>query len=364
MEINYSDNLLDPLNDRVVNSVELPPIRAITQDELFDKNLIPYWKKVRDFLTREGKLKKSDIIFMISQFVELVSNEPNVIYLDDPISIVGDIHGQYYDLIKIFDVVESPDECKYCFLGDYVDRGSFSIECMILLISLKLCFPDKITLLRGNHESRQVTSYFNFYNECIYKYDVEIYEKFVSAFECLPICAILNKKIMLVHGGISPTIKSLTEILNIDRFNEVPSKGVFCDLLWSDPTESDDFQFDWIINEKRNCSYVYGFVSLANFLNSNKLISIVRAHEVQLDGFKFYKWSKKSSFPPCVTVFSAPNYCDVYNNKGAIIKFNQNKINVFQFNYNPHPYVLPDFQNTISWSLPFISEKSKILLTS
>lgn len=154
----------------------------------------------------------------------------------------------------------------------------------------------------------------------------------------------------------------MKDLNSYNRFIETPKFGALCDLLWSDPCENDQnaSNMDFIENPTRGCSYVFGLKGIKPFLKNNGLISIFRAHEAQIEGFRMHKWEKTKSFPPVITVFSAPNYCDVYNNKAAIIKLKDNNVNIQQFNYSPHPYVLPNYQNIFDWSIPFISEKSNI----
>lgn len=168
---------------------------------------------------------------------DLFASEHNLLKLKDPITVVGDIHGQYFDFVKLLDVGGEPGEFQYLFLGDYVDRGSFSIECLLLVFALKLNYPDRVWLLRGNHECRQMTAFFNFRDECEYKYDQVVYKAFMEAFDALPICAILNGKFLAVHGGISPELKTLKQLDKLDRFQEPPRSGLLCDLLWSDPVK-------------------------------------------------------------------------------------------------------------------------------
>lgn len=116
---------------------------------------------------------------------------------------------------------------------------------------------------------------------------------------------------------------------------------------------------DYKDNDQRGCSYVFGLKAVSNFLAKNDFLSVIRGHEAQPEGFKMHNWDETVDFPSVITVFSAPNYCDVYNNKAAIINFNQDKVDIQQFNYSPHPFMLPDLQNLFHWSLPFVSEKSK-----
>lgn len=285
--------------------------------------------------------------------------------LEAPIKICGDVHGQYYDLLRLFEYGGYPPESNYLFLGDYVDRGSFSTECILLLMALKICFKSKIIMLRGNHECRHMTSFFNFKLECEVKYDKEVYERLMDAFDCLPFACIINDKFLAVHGGLSPNIKVLDDISKIDRFKETPKEGALCDLLWSDPCEDDvALKTEFETNKTRGCSFFFGAKAALPFLSRNHCIFIVRGHEAQLEGYKIAKWNSQNRYPSVITVFSAPNYCDVYNNKGALIKLNQNNINIQQYNYSNHPFILPDFLNVFSWSLPFVSEKiGKMLLS-
>lgn len=356
--------LPDPLKDRVIKDVNPPPHKPLQTELLFPNNrTVPDWKVLKSYLTREGKVHKADLLKMLDSFIDIVKKEPNILKIQDPVTLVGDIHGQYFDLLKVLDVGGNPEQTKYLFLGDYVDRGSFSTEVTILLVALKISYPESYFMLRGNHESRQMTSFFNFQNECKIKYDNEVYDKFMIAFDCLPLAAIINDKFFSVHGGISPHMGKVKEINSIHRFIETPKEGAICDFVWADPIEDENeaLTCDWDNNTNRGCSYTFGAKALMPFLSGNCLVSVIRAHEAQLEGFKMYKWNKKIDFPSCVTVFSAANYCDVYGNKGAIIKFKNNQFNLVQFNCSPHPFYLPDFQNLFDWSLPFISEKSKLI---
>jgi len=357
--------LPDPFEDRVMKDVLPPPHLPLPHNKLFPKKGLPDWKILRDHLTREGVIEKSDLLLLISLFKAQIKTEPNILKIQDPVTVVGDIHGQYYDLLKCLEVGGNPENTKYLFLGDYVDRGAFSIECVLLLCAIKLNYKNTVLMIRGNHECRQMTSFFNFKQECEVKYDLEVYEKIMEAFDNLPICCMINEKFIAIHGGISPDIQQIADISKINRFSEPPKSGAMCDLLWSDPCEKDEeaLNVGWLQNTTRGCSYVFGAKAAAPFLSKNDIISIIRAHEAQLEGFKMYKWKNSVDFPSVITIFSAPNYCDVYNNKAAVIKFVNNTVNIQQYNYSPHPFILPGFMNIFNWSIPFVSEKiSEMLL--
>jgi serine/threonine-protein phosphatase 2B catalytic subunit len=152
----------------------------------------------------------------------------------------------------------------------------------------------------------------------------------MESFDCIPVSCLVNGKFLAVHGGISPELQTLTDLNAINRFMEPPRQGLYCDLLWSDPVESENGKSreHYKVNETRGCSFIFNVDAANAFLKRNKLLSVIRAHEAQLDGYKLHKWNGSNEFPTVITVFSAPNYCDVYNNKGAIIKFENNTLNI------------------------------------
>eukprot|EP00759_Apiculatamorpha_spiralis_P049700 PhF_6_TR4432/c0_g1_i2/m.5999/K04348/PPP3C, CNA; serine/threonine-protein phosphatase 2B catalytic subunit len=272
-----------------------------------------------------------------------------------------DIHGQYYDLLELFQCGGNPMTTQYLFLGDYVDRGSFSTEVTLLLYALKICRPKNIFLLRGNHECRHLTQHFNFRDECLHKYNYQVYEKFMLSFDNLPLAALISGKYLCVHGGLSPDIKSVDDIKTIYRFREPPSSGLMCDLLWADPMDDEEEEQApdalYLHNEQRGCSFVYSFGAVEAFLEANNFISLIRAHEAQDEGFRLYRKLGSTGFPAVVCLFSAPNYCDVNNNKAAVGIIQNDTLHIKQFVHSPHPYVLPNFLNAFTWSAWFVVEK-------
>merc|ERR1719456_172911 len=219
--------LKDPLGDRYVPSVKPPPALPLARKLLLPNETAtsigaPDWKVLREHLNLEGKLNLEDLLDVTRAVTAMHRAEPNVLKLKDPLVIVGDLHGQYYDLLKMLDVGGLPGQTQYVFLGDYVDRGSFSTEVVMLLYSLKLNFPQQIWLLRGNHECRQMTEFFNFQAECEHKYNMEVYDCMMESFDALPIACIVNGKFLSLHGGISPEMRTLDTLSQFDRFLEPP----------------------------------------------------------------------------------------------------------------------------------------------
>jgi serine/threonine-protein phosphatase 2B catalytic subunit len=230
---------------------------------------------------------------------------------------------------------------------------------------MKITYPNTFFMLRGNHECRHLTEYFTFKIECCHKYSEKFYEVCLESFCALPLAAIMNKQFLCIHGGISPEMNTLDDLKKVNRFREPPTSGILCDILWADPLEdfgqekTNDF---FVPNHVRGCSFFYSFPAASAFLKRNNLLSIIRAHEAQDLGYKMYRRGE-TGFPSVITIFSAPNYLDVYNNKAAIMKYENNVMNIRQFNASPHPYWLPNFINVFTWSLPFVGEKIMDMLT-
>lgn len=372
--IDYSKQRLDngstvSTRERIVKDVLAPATDVPTDSQFFAapdraKPNLPFLK---NHFFREGRIKDDHALWIIDKATALLRAEPNVLDVDAPITVCGDIHGQYYDLMKLFEKGGSPETTRYLFLGDYVDRGYFSIECVLYLWALKISNPSAIFLLRGNHECRRLTEYFTFKIECKHKYSERVYDACMESFCALPLAAIMNKQFLCIHGGLSPELFTIDDLRNIDRFREPPTHGLMCDILWSDPTEdfgSEKTTESFLHNQVRGCSYFYTYAATCKFLERNSLLSIVRAHEAQDAGFRMYRKAQNTGFPALITIFSAPNYLDVYNNKAAVLKYENNTMNITQFNCTPHPYWLPNFKDVFEWSLPFVGEKITDMLVA
>ncbi|EDQ85139.1 uncharacterized protein MONBRDRAFT_29480 [Monosiga brevicollis MX1] len=353
------------LSERQISWVPAPASRILDEEDIFDENGIPLVNVLCQHFKREGRLTDRAAIRILDDVADVMRKEPNVLQVPAPVVIVGDIHGQFYDLMKVFSVGGDPATTKYLFLGDYVDRGYFSLECVLYIWSLKLKYPGNFWLLRGNHECRHLTEFFTFQTEVGYKNSLSVYDACMNSFDCLPIAAIMNKQFFCVHGGISPEVSKVEDINSLDRFNEPDESGALCDLLWADPHDRFDedlgdtaFQH----NETRGCSYYYTHKAVCSFLERNELLSVIRAHEAQDAGYRMYKPNPSTGFPSVITLFSAPNYLDVYGNKAAVMIYANNSMNIKKFSASEHPYWLPNFMDVFTWSLPFIGEKTTEML--
>lgn len=271
-------------------------------------------------------LSESEVTAICELAKEVLASESNVQPVRCPVTISGDIHGQFHDLMELFRIGGFPPDTNYLFLGDYVDRGYFSVECVSLLLCFKVRFRERITCLRGNHESRQITQIYGFYDECARKYNSpSAWKYFTDLFDYLPLTALVENSIFTQHGGLSPNIESLDEVRKIDRVQEVPHEGPMCDLLWSDPED----RLGWGVSP-RGAGYTFGQDVSEKFNQANGLTLIARAHQLIMEG---YNWCHDHMV---VTIFSAPNYCYRCGNQAAIMEIDENMGHSF-VQFDPAP---------------------------
>ncbi|WCJ24034.1 Serine/threonine-protein phosphatase PP1 [Euphorbia peplus] len=276
--------------------------------------------EVRGKPGKQVQLSEAEIrqLCMVSRDIFL--RQPNLLELEAPIKICGDIHGQYHDLLKLFEYGGLPPRSNYLFLGDYVDRGKQSLETICLLLAFKIKYPENFFLLRGNHECASVNRIYGFYDECKRRYNVRIWKIFTDCFNCLPVAALIDDKILCMHGGLSPDLQNLNQIRNLPRPSSIPESGLLCDLLWSDP--SNEIK-GWGASD-RGVSYVFGADKVFEFLQKHDLDLICRAHQVVEDGYEFFANKQ------LVTIFSAPNYCGEFDNAGAMMSVDENLLCSFR----------------------------------
>lgn len=275
---------------------------GVAMSDIKDIDLDDFIKRLLDAayagkVTKSVCLKNAEIVAICHRAREVFLSQPALLELDAPVKIVGDVHGQYTDLIRMFEMCGFPPSANFLFLGDYVDRGKQSLETILLLLCYKLKFPENFFLLRGNHECANVTRVYGFYDECKRRCNVKIWKTFIDTFNTLPIASIVAGKIFCVHGGLSPALRDMDDIRNIARPTDVPDYGLLNDLLWSDPA---DMEQDWEANE-RGVSYCFGKKVITDFLTTHDFDLVCRAHMVVEDGYEFF------TDRVLVTVFSAPN---------------------------------------------------------
>lgn len=263
--------------------------------------------------TLEGgdPLKEESVVQLLMKLMELLYLEGNVLELTSPIVICGDIHGQLYDLFELFDHSGPKENQKFLFMGDYVDRGYYSLETISYLAALKIKYPTQFFLLRGNHECRQINQMYGFYNECQFRYGHSgIWMICNEMFDLLPMAAVIDNKVFSVHGGLSPHIQLIEKISLFDRYKDLPEKGALCDLCWSDP----ETVKDWRPNQ-RGAGYLFGENQVKEFCHNNKIDFVTRSHQLVMSGYQWFFQEK------LITVWSAPNYMYRSGNKASVMKY-------------------------------------------
>ena len=319
----------------------------------------------------EGLISRAQAQTIVRRSRPLFEAEPALLQVEAPVTLVGDIHGQLYDMRSIFEHGGEWGKATYVFLGDYVDRGQFSCEVLLMLLALKVTYPTKVYMLRGNHESRKTTRWMGFRKECIAKYSEKLWRSSMNTFDVLPLAAVVKMrkhKLLAVHGGIGPGLNTLKDIAEIERVVEVEKNDHVRDLLWADPVQQmivpKPKKLTWNLGKlkkvKSNFAYpktpghfeastrgkrivTFPLRTLNAFLANNDLLTIVRAHQ-QKDGFEAYADGPKYRFPSCFTLFSAPNYVDKSKNLGGIMRVTPTEISIHEFAWRLHPLYKPTFE--------------------
>ncbi|KAL1427445.1 hypothetical protein MTO96_017400 [Rhipicephalus appendiculatus] len=238
-------------------------------------------------------LIEADMKALCRKVREIFLSQPMLLELEAPLQICGDTHGQFYDTMRLFEYGGFPPESNYLFLGDYVDRGRHSLENICLLFCYKIKYPENFFMLRGNHESASINRVYGFYDECKRRFNIKLFKTFEDVFNCIPVAALVSEKIFCMHGGLSPDLQSMDQVKRISRPTEVPDDGLMCDLLWSDPNRD---IMGWGDSDR-------GVVE---------------------DGYEFF--AKRQ----LVTIFSAPNYCGVFDNAAGMMSVDANLMCSFQ----------------------------------
>ncbi|XP_022848632.1 serine/threonine-protein phosphatase 5-like isoform X2 [Olea europaea var. sylvestris] len=344
MKLKFEEAIAVPQSEKVsiadsidYHAIDVEPQYAGARIE-GDVVTLDFVKKMMDDFKNQKCLHKRYAYQIVLQTREMLRALPSLVDINVPngkhFTVCGDVHGQFYDLLNIFELNGLPSEDNpYLFNGDFVDRGSFSVEVILTLFAFKCMSPSAIYLSRGNHESKSMNKIYGFEGEVRSKLSDTFVELFTEVFCCLPLAHVINEKVLVVHGGLfSVDGVKLSDIREIDRFCEPPEEGLMCELLWSDPQPQLGRG-----PSKRGVGLSFGADVTKRFLQDNSLDLVVRSHEVKNDGYEIEHDGK------LITVFSAPNYCDQMGNKGAFIQFEapELKPNIVTFSAVPHPDVKP-----------------------
>lgn len=294
----------------------------MTMEGMMDKGVLD--DIIRRLLEGKGgkqvQLSEGEIRQLCVNARQIFLSQPNLLEIHAPVRICGDIHGQYLDLLRLFEYGGYPPTANYLFLGDYVDRGKQSLETICLLLAYKIRHPDRVYMLRGNHEDAKINRIYGFYDECKRRFNVRLWKIFTDCFNCLPVAALIDDKILCMHGGLSPELQNLDQIKQISRPTDVPDSGLLCDLLWSDP----DPNVEGWAESDRGVSCTFGPDKVAEFLDKNDLDLICRGHQVVEDGYEFFAKRR------LVTIFSAPNYGGEFDNAGALLSVDESLVCSFE----------------------------------
>lgn len=302
MQKKYRDFDIDQIIDDLINF-------RTTEQELISSNYKNLGTLSNASKQTRSSFSKNNIEVLCELSKEIMRQQPILLELMAPLVICGDIHGQFPDLIKIFETCGFPPQANYLFLGDYVDRGKQSLETICLLLAYKIKYPENFFLLRGNHECASINRIYGFYDECQRRFDLKLWKSFTDTFNHLPVAALINDRIFCMHGGLPRNLNRISDVHQILRPTDIPDKGILCDLLWADPSDEKD---GWQSND-RGVSFTFGADIVTKFSKQNDIDLICRAHQVVEDGYEFFCRRR------LVTIFSAPNYCDDFGNDGALM---------------------------------------------
>lgn len=347
----------------VSETIKLEDFSDPSKDDKYDgpkliaddiSSINPKWIKNLHEYQRNGKnLHIRYVVIIMLEALKLFKSMKNVEYFDldeggggdgdnkendndddnkNTVTICGDVHGQYYDYLHIFELNGLPSKSNaYLFNGDFVDRGSWSCEVIISMLALKVLYPKHFMMTRGNHETINMNNMYGFKGEVEHKYSKRVFDLFTELFNALPLAYIIGHKIFVCHGGLmKKNGVKIEEIQKINRYQQ-PEEGVMTDILWSDPQDQNG-----LAPSKRGGGTMFGPDITKKFLKDNDLNLIVRSHEVQEEGYKVLHDGK------LITIFSAPNYVDQMGNKAAFIKLDKEYIPSFtQFQAQKHPDLKP-----------------------
>lgn len=267
-------------------------------------------EKCIEKLSKGELIDEATVLDIVQKVKEGYLVEPNVVPIRSPVTVAGNIHGQLSDLFELFEVCGPCPETNYLFIGDMGDYGYWGIETVLLLFSLRVKYPSRITLLRGEHESRAMTLMYGLRDECLRKYGNErVWAALTLAFDCLPLAAVIDNTIFVAHGGISKEAKKIDNIRVLNRFQEIPNTGAMAELIWSDPDDDPP--------KRQGPGILYGQALVNEFVTTNKITHIVRGHKLCPYGFN------RSHNGITVTVWSAPNFLGSCGNAGAALEISE-----------------------------------------
>ncbi|KRY70733.1 Serine/threonine-protein phosphatase PP1 [Trichinella pseudospiralis] len=297
---------------------------SIDNEAASSRQLLPdnqFFECMIQELLQNKPILAPDVERILRNALEVFKSESSLIEVQPPLIICGDIHGQFQDLVRLFNHGGWVPASRYLFLGDYVDRGPNSVETICMMLLLKIRHPKDLYLLRGNHETARINRTYGFYDDCVAMYSTDMWHLFqppfspnFSVFDYMPVAALVNNKIFCMHGGISPELESFDQIREIERPLQIPDDGLLCDLLWADP---DVNAVGWM-RSNRGVSYKFGPDVVEEFCQRMEVDLIARAHQVVENGWEFFADTK------LVTIFSAPNYCNQFDNSAGLMFVGQN----------------------------------------